>query len=178
MTSSGPRFLIKDGALSWPEIGPMRERIYSPEKLASPSMHGIEWASAQRRLMLYVEDELCAAAGSYEREILHNDQPVRVAGIGGVMTEPKFQGKGHGAQTMLHLVELLRAEGNYAFGLLFCEDHNIGFYSKLGWSLFEGEVLVEQRGASGPFPFRNVMLIPLAGPAKLTGKLDLCGLPW
>lgn len=178
MTSSAPVFLVKDGALSWPEIAPMREKIYPPEKLIDTPMHGIEWAHAQRRVLLYVDKDLRAVAGIHEREIACNGKLVRVAGIGGVMTEPAFQSNGYGKQVMLHLMDLLRTEANCAFGLLFCEDHNVGFYSKLGWSLFEGEMRVEQHGKTGPFAFRNVMVLPLAEPAKLIEKLDLCGLPW
>ena len=178
MTVSAPVFLVKDGALSWPEIAPMREKIYPPEKLINTPMHGIEWAHAERRVLLYVDNAIRAVAGIYERQILRDGQPIHVAGIGGVMTEPEFQGKGYGKQVMLYLMELLRAENRCAFGLLFCEDHNVAFYSKLGWTMFEGEMLVEQHGKTGPFAFRNVMLLPLIEPTTLDGKLDLCGLPW
>lgn len=178
MTSSAPVFLIKDGALSWPEVAPMRERIYPPEKLINTPVHGIEWAHAQRRVLLFVDDELCAVAGIHEREILCENRKLRIAGIGGVMTEPKLQGHGYGKQIMSYVMAHLSAEARCAFGLLFCEDHNIEFYSKLGWSVFEGDMLVEQHGKTGAFAFRNVMLFPLTQPTKLNGKLDLCGLPW
>lgn len=178
MTSSAPVFLVKDGALSWPEVAPMRERIYPPEKLINTPMHGIEWAHAQRRVLLYVDDILCAVAGIHEREVLCNGQKLRVAGIGGVMTKPELQGQGYGKQVMLNLMTLLGTEARCSFGLLFCEDHNVGFYSKLGWILFEGDMVVEQHGKTGPFSFRNVMVLPLNESAKTTGNIDLCGLPW
>lgn len=178
MISSAPVFLVKDGALSWPEIAPMRERIYPPEKLKNSPMHGIEWAHAERRVLLYIDDKVRAVVGIYQREISCDGEPVRVAGIGGVMTDPDFQGLGYGKQVMSHVMDLLRTEANCAFALLFCEDHNVGFYSKLGWTLFEGEMVVEQQGKTGPFAFRNEMVLPLKEPARRTGKLDLCGLPW
>lgn len=178
MTAGAPVFLVKDGALSWPQVAPMRERIYPPEKLINTPMHGIEWAHAQRRVLLYLDDVLRAVAGIHEREVLCDGQKMRVAGIGGVMTEPEFQGRGHGRQVMLQVMELLRTEAECAFGLLFCEDHNVGFYSKLGWTLFEGDMVVEQHGKTGPFSFRNVMVLPLAEPIPVVSKLDLCGLPW
>jgi len=178
MTSGGPVFLVKDGAQSWPEIAPMRARIYPPEKLRNSPMHGIEWANAERRVLLYIDDMVRAVAGIYEREIFCDGQPTRVAGIGGVMTDPDYQGLGYGKQVMSHVMELLRTEANCIFALLFCEDHNIGFFRRFGWSLFVGEMRVEQHGKTGPFAFRNEMVLPLAGPAQRTGKLDLCGLPW
>lgn len=178
MTASAPSFLVKDGALSWPEISDMRQRIYPPEKLIHTPMHGIEWAHAQRRVLLYVQDEVRAVAGIHERDVLCDGQKTRVAGIGGVMTEPEFQGQGYGKQVMLHLMELLRTEAGCAFGLLFCEDHNVAFYDKLGWALFQGDMVVEQRGITGPFAFRNTMVLPINGPAKVDGHIDLCGLPW
>ncbi|QTD56189.1 GNAT family N-acetyltransferase [Parasphingorhabdus cellanae] len=178
MTSSAPSFLVKDGALSWPEIADMRQRIYPPEKLINTPMHGIEWSHAQRRVLLYVEREVRAVAGIHEREVLCDGQKTAVAGIGGVMTEPEFQGQGYGKLVMLHLVDILRTEGECAFGLLFCEDHNVAFYDKLGWVLFEGDLVVEQHGKTGPFAFRNTMVLPVNEPAKRTGHIDLCGLPW
>ncbi|PHR16828.1 MAG: hypothetical protein COA41_13715 [Sphingopyxis sp.] len=178
MTSSAPLFLVKDGAQSWPEIAPMRARIYPPEKLVHTPMHGIEWSAAQRRVLLYVDDKVVAVAGIHERKISCDGAILRVAGIGGVMTDPDHQGQGYGKQVMLHVMQLLRTEAKCAFALLFCEDHNVGFYSKLGWSLFEGDMVVEQHGKTGPFVFRNVMVLPLAEQATRTADIDLCGLPW
>ena len=178
MTIGAPILLVKDGALSWPEIAAMREHIYPPEKLIDTPMHGIEWAHPHRRVLLYVDDSVRAVAGIHEREILCDDERLMVAGIGGVMTDPKFQGGGYGKQVMGHLVTLLQAEARYAFGLLFCEDHNVGFYRKLGWTLFDGDMVVQQGGETVPFSFPNVMVLHLSGSARVTGKFDLCGPPW
>lgn len=178
MTTGAPTFIVKDGARSWPEIAAMREHIYPPEKLIHTPMYGIEWAQAQRRVLLYVDDSVRAVAGIHEREILRNGRKLKVAGIGGVMTDPKFQGCGYGNQVMRHLVSLLQAEARCALGLLFCEDHNVEFYRKLGWTLFEGDMVVEQGGKAGPFSFPNVMVLPLSESAGVTGHLDLCGPPW
>ncbi|GAA0481857.1 GNAT family N-acetyltransferase [Parasphingorhabdus litoris] len=178
MTPDAPEFLVKDGALSWPEIADMRERIYPPEKLIHTPMHGIEWSHSQRRVLLYVDESVRAVAGIHEREVLCDGRKTPVAGIGGVMTEPKFQGQGFGKLVMHHLMDLLRAEANNAFGLLFCEDHNVAFYRKLGWTLFEGDLVVEQHGKSGSFAFRNTMVLPINEPAQVKGHINLCGLPW
>ncbi|MEH6701353.1 GNAT family N-acetyltransferase [Parasphingorhabdus sp.] len=178
MTSGAPTFLVKDGALSWPEIAAMRELIYPPEKLMDTPMHGLEWAQPQRRVLLYVEDSVRAVAGIHEREILCDGEKLHVAGVGGVMTDPEFQGGGFGKQVMHRLVTLLRTEARCAFGLLFCEDHNVEFYRKLGWTLFDGDMVAEQRGKSGPFSFPNVMVLPLGESANAIGNLDLCGPPW
>ena len=178
MTIGAPIFALKDGAQSWPEIAAMREQIYPPEKLVDTPMHGIEWAQPQRRVLLYVGDSVRAVAGIHEREILCDGQKLNVAGVGGVMTDPNFQGEGFGKKVMLHLIALLQTEARCEFGLLFCEDHNVDFYRKLGWTLFDGDLVVEQGGKTCPFSFPNVMILSLNGPARVTGSLDLCGLPW
>ncbi len=178
MTPGAPNFVVKDGALSWPEIAGMRERIYPPEQLVDTPMHGIEWSHAQRRILLYIDDVVRAVAGIHERVVLCDGQKIAVAGVGGVMTEPEFQGQGLGKLVMLHLVDLLKKEANCAFSLLFCEDHNVGFYAKMGWLRFAGDLVVEQHGRSGPFAFRNTMVLPVTKPAQVTGHIDLCGLPW
>ncbi len=178
MTTSAPIFLAKDGALSWPEIAAMRELIYPPEKLIDTPMHGIEWAQPQRRVLLYVDDSVHAVAGIHEREILCDGEKLRIAGVGGVMTHPKFQGGGYGKKVMLHLIALLQTEARCTSGLLFCEDHNVEFYRKLGWTLFHGEMVAEQGGKTGPFSFPNVMMLTLSETARTSEKINLCGLPW
>ncbi|MEP3224522.1 MAG: GNAT family N-acetyltransferase [Parasphingorhabdus sp.] len=174
MTSSAAHFIFKDGALSWPETLELRKRVYPANQLESP----IEWAQAERRLFLYSGEDIRAVAGLYQREILWDNQYIAIAGIGGVMTDPAYQRQGFGKQIIRHLVAMLKAQDDWAFVLLFCEDHNIPFYDSLGFDLFEGRLEVEQNGKTGPFAFRNVMVQALSKPAPAAGYIDLCGLPW
>ena len=77
---------------------------------------------------------------------------------------------------MRHAETLLRNQG-CDFGLLFCEQHNVAFYGKLGWSMFSGDVICEQHGRNVRFDLMNAMFLAL-GDAPAQSTLDLCGPPW
>lgn len=178
MTSKPLRFEVKDGNISWPEIQDMRGRVYPPSDASGDLIDSIQWAEAKRRVLLYADDKLVSVAGLYNRDVIVDDCQIHIAGIGGVMTEPAVHGQGYGKKVVEKSVEIFKHENLYAFAYLFCEDHNIAFYRKLGWQLFEGDVSVEQYGVSGPIPMRNSMFYPLQETINPRSRLNLCGLPW
>ena len=169
---------VKDGDLSWLEVIPLRERVYTSEEASASLIASIEWAHAAQRAMLYADEKLIAVAGLYQRHVLVDDHQVSIAGIGGVMTDPEHQGLGYGKKIVDHALKVARSEGTHAFAFLFCEDHNIAFYRKLGWTIYQGDILVEQNGKSGTFPMRNAMYFPLNEQVNSKARLDLSGLPW
>lgn len=169
---------VKDGDLSWPEIIPLRKRVYAFEETSATLIASIEWAHADQRAMLYADEELIAVAGLYQRDVLIDDHQVSIVGIGGVMTTPEYQGLGYGKKIVDHALQVARSEQTHDFAFLFCEDHNIAFYTKLGWAIYRGDILVEQNGKSGTFPMRNAMYFPLNEQVNSKARLDLSGLPW
>jgi hypothetical protein len=94
------------------------------------------------------------------------------------MTMPELQGKGLGLIAVKAAMKALITECLPAFGLLFCEDKNTGFYSRLGWKCFEGEVTVEQPSGRMVYDKMTAMVAPLGAQAPMRGEVDLCGLPW
>jgi hypothetical protein len=63
------------------------------------------------------------------------------------------------------------------FGLLFCEDHNIAFYRRLGWQRFNGTVFAEQ--PEGRIHHNSVApFVHDLKQAPREGVIDLRGLPW
>jgi len=120
------------------------------------------------------DGDVVAAAGLLWRQATLEGAPVLIGGLGGVMTMPTLLG----IKAVEAAMKALVRDCQPAFGLLFCEDKNTGFYSRLGWQHFEGEVRVEQPTGRIAYHIMTTMVAPLAGEAPRQGKIDLCGLPW
>ena len=103
--------------------------------------------------------------------------PLRVGGVGGVATSPRWQRRGLAQQLMEKAAAFMRADMGVEFGLLVCGDHMVPYYSRLGWQVVPGPLLVEQPQGKIIFP-TTTMVLPLTGKPWPAGTIDLCGLPW
>jgi GNAT superfamily N-acetyltransferase len=168
----------RDGPESRAETAPLVAAVYPPEVFATIVWRNVVSAPASRKVLVYENDRLMAAAGILFREAEIDGIPARIAGIGGVMTLPEAQGKGFGRAAMLAAHGVTERDGTSAFGLLFCEPKNIAFYERLGWLVFRGTIIAEQPDAIGPYRVMPAMVRPLAGSAPVEGTIDLRGLPW
>jgi GNAT superfamily N-acetyltransferase len=78
--------------------------------------------------------------------IVHQGRPLRIAGVGGVMTYPQFRGEGHGAAVMQRTTDHIRSDPSFDLGMLFCAREVAPFYERFGWTeLPAGRVLVGPR---------------------------------
>jgi aminoglycoside 2'-N-acetyltransferase I len=115
--------------------------------------------------------------GIYRREVTWNGRKVRAGGIGGVMTHGDFRGRGYASVALDAAIQTLRDEGATDFALLFCEPHNVPFYTGRGWKPFDGEIYAEQPEGRVRFTAIAPYVYGLKR-APLKGVIDLCGLPW
>ena len=92
--------------------------------------------------VLYADSHPVSHAGGLKHYARANGQPVLIGGIGGVMTIPAAQRRGHAAILIQHATNFLRDEWKVDFGLLFCIDRMRGYYERLGWRKVECEVLI------------------------------------
>jgi aminoglycoside 2'-N-acetyltransferase I len=168
----------RDGPASRAETAPLVAAVYPPEVMATIVWRDVVSAPASHKVVVYYDKQLVAAAGMLFREADVDGVPARIAGIGGVMTLPEAQGKGFGRAAMLAAHEIIERDGTSAFGLLFCEPKNIGFYERLGWLVFHGTVIAEQPDAIAAYRVMPAMVRPLAGQAPVDGTINLRGLPW
>jgi aminoglycoside 2'-N-acetyltransferase I len=168
----------RDGLDSRADIAPLAEAVYPPEALATIVWRHVVSAHATRRILVYDGAKLVSTAGMLFRNATVDGVATNIAGIGGVMTLPTAQRKGFGRAAMLAAHEIIERGKNSAFGLLFCEPKNIGFYQSIGWRVFEGAVIVEQPGVVGPYHVMPTLVRPFASAAPVKGTIDLCGLPW
>jgi aminoglycoside 2'-N-acetyltransferase I len=171
------RIEVRPGDDSWRDIQPLFALVYPPEILAGLVWRDVTWANADSRVLVYEGERLVSAVGLYRREGRHDGMPVRLGGVGGVMTLPKHRRHGFASAGMHHARRLF-AEARIDFGLLFCEPKNIAFYGQRGWSVFPEPVVVEQPARRGPFTLMTAMVLGLARATPTAGMIDLCGLPW
>jgi predicted N-acetyltransferase YhbS len=116
--------------------------------------------------------------GVYVREAEYEGRPVRIGGIGNVKTHPEATGRGLATRGIQRAIEFFREQPPVAFALLVCEPPLLGYYARLGWQAFGGQLLVRQHGAVCEYTFSRVMTHPIESEAPVTGIIDLCGPPW
>ena len=156
----------------------LRAAVYPPEVLETLPSRFFTWAKPQWSVLLWVGEELVSRVGLLVRAAFHDGISKRIGGIGGVATHPAKQGQGLASKAMREAAKLFHEELNVDYALLFCRDHLVPFYGKLGWKPFEGKVFVEQPGDRIEFSANGAMVLHVKEKAPLDGVMDLNGLPW
>lgn len=158
--------------------------VYPPEMMASWPGRSIEWASVEWCVVCWDDerekDERKRAfshVGLLLRDSRVNGQPARIGGIGGVMTDPADRGRGLASAALTRAAEFLLAR-EADFGLLVCEPELVRFYERLGWRLYEDDLVVIQSGERIRFTFNLPMVRPLRTAEPAAGTIDILGPPW
>jgi catechol 2,3-dioxygenase-like lactoylglutathione lyase family enzyme len=153
--------------------------VYPPEVAAVWPGRYLEWSTPEWGVFVRaMGGALVSCLGIVVRPALRDGLPVRVGGVGGVKTHPAARRQGFAARAIARAVEFFRQQPDVAFGLLVCEPHLIGYYSRLGWQEFSGRLLVTQHGESSEFTFNRVMVCGVREAAPVAGTIDLLGPPW
>jgi len=135
------------------------------------------WSDAEWHVLLRVDGQLVSHVEIVERTGTVAGRPVKLGGIGGVVTLPEWRGQGLATATLERAAAFMRDELQVAFGLLICGQNMIPFYSRLGWQVVEGPLTFDQSGGKVVFDDMT-MVLPCAGENWPEGTIDLCGLPW
>ena len=158
----------------------LSKAVYPPSESANWLGRHLDWSKPEWDV--YVVDDqlgLVSYVGVVAREAKHNAMPVRVGGIGGVMTHPSARGRGFAAAGLTRAMDFFRAaDPPIEFALLVCRTSLLDYYSRLGWRQFQGELLTTQSGGTEVFEFNKVMVIDISGRAPAAGSIDLKGPPW
>jgi predicted acetyltransferase len=171
------RIDIRPGDASWEVAGPLLNAVWPPDVVASLPWGGLSTAHADFRVLVTHDGELVSHVGLFVRDCDWNGRSVHVGGIGGVATAERQRGLGFASAAMKAATTVLERDHGVDFGLLFCEDHNVAFYRRLGWQSFNGTVFAEQpegrihHNSVAPFVYDLKH-------APREGVIDLCGLPW
>lgn len=137
---------------------------------------GLTWRQKDLHFLLFANQRLASHAALLTHVVDLDGADATVAGLGGVVTLPWAQGNGYARAVVTEAMNTLRA-WSVDGGLLFCIPRMVPYYEKLGWSVFEGPVLINQtpNTIGSPLP---VMVLPCTDRLRSTGRIRLNSLPW
>ena len=136
------------------------------------------WDPPQWSVLVWAHGELATRVGLVVRDGWVDGVPKRIGGIGGVMTHPEKQGQGLASHALREAARRLADELQVDFALLFCSPAMTGFYQRLQWQPFQGQVLIHQAQEKVEFTIYEAMVLDVREQAPITGVLDLNGSPW
>jgi aminoglycoside 2'-N-acetyltransferase I len=162
----------------WPLAKPLFDAIWPPHVVEKLPWAGITFARPELRVLIQNEaEEVLCHVGLHRRTIIWNGHGIPAAGISSVLTREDARRHGYASIALNAAIQTLKDEGSTPFALLFCEPHNIPFYTARGWKPFDGEVYVEQPQGRVRFEAMAPYVYALKhAPEK--GVIDLCGQPW
>ena len=124
-----------------------------------------EWAAPAWHVLACVDDTLVSCLRLLQRVVTAGDEPVRVGGVGGVMTRAPWQRRGLASATLQRAAEFMADELRAEFGF----------------------VAVSRRSGAGVRPAgmadsasyaRLTMVLPCTTRSWPGGAIDMRGLPW
>jgi GNAT superfamily N-acetyltransferase len=146
-------------------------RIFGAEELK------FEWAEPD----WWIFAEAAGAPASWlaltERRIFVHDEPLRITGIGSVITLPDYRGRKLATRLMEAAGEYMMEDLSVDAGLLLCDSSLLHFYKRLGWEPLSGNVYFEQPAGRQCWEECAMVLHGLRVDWP-PGDIDLNGLPW
>lgn len=137
----------------------------------------LRWRPKDRHLFVEVDGRVVSHVGLLQHTVRVGDHPVKVGGVGGVVTVPDQQGRGYARHAMRHAASLMCGEWHVDFGLLFCREPLVPFYQGLAWRRVVDPVEAEQPSGRVVPPLA-VMVLPCRGQEWPAGPVDLDSFPW
>jgi GNAT superfamily N-acetyltransferase len=137
----------------------------------------LDWRHKDLRFVLYDNEEPVSHAGILKHVVTVNDEPVLVAGLGGVVTVPEARHKGFARRLVLEAMRFAESDWKVVAGLLFCRPRMLAYYESLGWQVVESPVMIEQPSGKIVSPL-HVMVIPFGDMAWPPGTVELQSRPW
>jgi predicted GNAT family N-acyltransferase len=141
-----------------------------------PEVDPHKWAPLNWRVLARLDGELVSVVEILERTLTVAGRPIRVAGIGNVITPEPWRGRGFATALMRRAQTFACEELGVPFCFLVCEPHVLSFYEERGWQLVEGPLVFDQPAGKVTWEHQT-MVLPCAGETWPPGVIDLCGLP-
>ncbi len=133
--------------------------------------------SKQHSFILSENGEPASHVGILKHTVQVAGQAITVGGIGGVATNPAYQGKGHAKQLLKEAASYFKNEWQVEFGMLFCFERLAPFYQSLGWQAVEDEVYVDVENGKILWTIET-MVLPLQTSNWPEGRIDINGYFW
>ncbi len=135
------------------------------------------YAHPQWYVLGFLRDEPVAQVGVLQRTITVDQNPLLIAGVSFLITEPENRGRGYAAALMSEAVNFMGHKLLLPFGLLTCKPKLETLYSSMGWRPIDVPNIFAQptgsRSCGG-----LIMVKECGGIPWPEGEIDLCGLPW
>jgi hypothetical protein len=155
-----------------------RQRLFGwGENIFGIDDHKYQWRPKDLHFILEVDGQAASHVGVLEQVVSVEGQPVKVGGIGAVVTVGELHGRGYAQKTLRQAEAHMCKEMKVEFGFLFCLDRLMPFYARQGWQLVNHPVEFEQTSGKMRSPM-NVMVLPCGSHAWPDGAVDLCSFPW
>ena len=140
-------------------------------------IYGLVWRPTERHVMVTEDGLEVCHIGLVAHTVEVNGEPVKVAGVGGVITKREYRGRGIALAAMRTAETLAKQELDSEFMFLFCRPGMRGWYETQDWNVIRDTVLVDQPGGTVPAPLL-AMVKQLGATDWPSGEVRLNSLPW
>lgn len=171
-----PRLVTVSAALT----AAQRDAVAALERAAFPPdpANSYTWQKPTWHVMVWLGEALVSYLGLCARTATVDGQPVRLGGVGSVMTDPVHRRQGYSSLALQEAAIFMRDDIGADFGLLVTGTDLIPFYGRLGWQPVDGPMTFSQPQGNTVVWHEVTMVLPLTGQPWPAGPIDLCGLPW
>jgi hypothetical protein len=135
------------------------------------------WAPAEWRVFLTDDGEPVSHLKIVVRQGSVGGVPVRIGGIGSVMTPTPLLDRGYATQLLRRTEAYMFGELDVELGLLFCLPGLLPFYGSRGWIAVRSPVWIQQPAGRVQWP-ESAMVLPRPGAGWRDGEVNVGGLPW
>ena len=136
-----------------------------------------QWAPSEWYVSARLDGHLAGSLTIVTRQMTAGGEPMRVAGIGNVVTKSEYRHRGVASAMLRASADHTRTRLNAEFGVLICRREVGPVYEKSGWVRVEGPTRFSQPTGAVTYP-GDTMILKLTVREWPGGAIDLCGLPW
>ncbi len=136
------------------------------------------WTKPQWHIFIYDDDTPVSYTGLFLRDCTLDGQPLRLDGLGTVMTPIALRGRGYATTGLERASTYMRQAFDAPFALLVTGHDLIPFYGRHGWRHITDPMHIELPDGSSKIYTGVQMVLSLSGDTWPGGVIDLCGRPW
>jgi GNAT superfamily N-acetyltransferase len=135
------------------------------------------YALPQWYLLGFLGGKPVSQVGVLQRTIAINNKPLLIAGVGFLITEPEYRGRGYATLIMNEATTFVNSKIGLPFGLLTCKSRLESLYLGMGWrTVYQPNVFFQPTGNRSR---GGLIMVRECGETSWPeGKIDFRGLPW